>query len=88
MRQAKRDSEIRLITPKLHRFRDEGRPARVGDHIIGRPEPAAGAALLELNLAAGLDVDDGAGGEGQRDVGIKRKPQARLVLGGREQEAS
>ena len=86
MRQADRDCEFRLIGPKHRGFEDEGRPGRIGDHVIGGPEPPARASLFELHLATRLDVDDGARGEGERNVGVKRKPQPRLVFSGSEEK--
>jgi hypothetical protein len=37
-----------------------------------------------FHLAPGLDVDDGAGGEGKHHVGVERESQPRLFLAAAE----
>jgi hypothetical protein len=71
----------------VHHFQIEGppRPGRIARHVACVPDIPMNGSLLDLDVAAGLDVQHRSCGEGQRDVRVENQPEV-LVVAGRSQQ--
>ena len=81
MGQTDGDRQVGLIRAKFQMLCYERRPLRISVHIVGGPDSAAGAALVQFDRAAGFDIDDRARREGQGDMGVERQPKAEVIAG-------